>query len=532
MRKNYLYFDPKKFCPDDIATRAVNNYAAKHHCSYAALLLQLDLTDAEFKLAIEEQIKNIPNIKNTVQTIAIGDLVFDLRVRKDGTAILCKTTATPTPDIVGCMNPDATNYNADATSPGSCTFDTTEVVFDTASAIAAATVLGSNIFASDISQFASWAPDSIELNLGRYYFTPSPGMSDAQFTLVNNFLTATGADIWCFVPIVQFQYFPTFYDKLIAKFGAKLKGFQLDQESSNTNDTAAWIVSFSPSELIVYNGIIAGGGTQNEAINAIYVARCLQVIAAYPSIKCSWDVPNTWNTAAIKVARMDAIRPRNETDYMRQYHQISPDSVQWILDDHVGNLAKINYYINTLLPGYIDRIFVTAATKFPNIAKLEIDQWHDSDTGTTELSYALRNICESEYARVILSNTNRFSATYWMQHQELMQNDIEFTTLKRISPAFRFAFTFPISAPYSGLSAQGFSDGANSFGALMTNQSGTDITIPANVISIPGKTITGLISHDRGWATSLGDNVRNEIGTDSVFTIKKYGNAMFTFLTV
>jgi len=90
MKQPNLYFNVKTFCPENIAEKAVNFFAACHKCTYTKLLHQLGLNNETFKDAIEEQIKNVARIKDTTQRLEISGVHFRLKIRKDGVAKLIK----------------------------------------------------------------------------------------------------------------------------------------------------------------------------------------------------------------------------------------------------------------------------------------------------------------------------------------------------------------------------------------------------------------------------------------------------------
>src|SRR6185295_6245323 len=341
------------------------------------------------------------------------------------------TVITP---VVGCMNPSALDYNPNANVPGACTFAIPNTVtFNIASKKAVETQIGANLFERDVTKFAAWTAKTIELGLQMLYYTPITGMSNSHAATLVTMLIATGCDLGIFYPIRDNNTavnFPTFYDWIKLKFGAYLTFVQLDDESQLKNKHL---------------------DTLNPPYSALYISRAQQVMNYDPAMQFSWDTAPIYRTTTASVNRNQALKDLNDTDWGRQYEQISPDRCIFSPTDSAHNLMLVNYYYDTQLPGDLVAFFAL----FTHITKQTINQFHNNDTGTTELSHPLRNYSIGRMAIFTLANTDKFANVLYMQLSELVRGvHPEFDSMKRIAKCFYFTYTMPVTIPYAGCLAQ------------------------------------------------------------------------------
>lgn len=412
----------------------------------------------------------------------------------------------PTP-VPGCMNPAASNFSSSANiDDGSCVFGSSSVVFDTASQKTIETEIGANIFASNISSLSSWTPLATTLALQTYYYTlGSPTITNSTANTLNTFLSTVGATLAMYYPIQSSSVaadFPTLLDRMTSLFTIAL--IQLDQESQ--------------------------GGT--SLTNAEYISRSKQVMGHVPAIKASWDTAPIWksNPSGVSYQRNLALKPLTDTDWGRQYEQISPDAIVFDPVDQDYNLTLLNNYFNVTLPGYMTSYF----GMLTNITKEVILQWHNNDTGQTQLGDALDNWAIGEMARFTLQNTEKFAYLFWMTMGNLISGGTptaqrEYDSIKRIVPAFKFSHTMPVTMPFDGCAAQAFWNGTSGYGLLITNQKSFEHTVVAGDISIPLKVVSSDFTKDSGYADSWTSAVQNEVVVSPSILIRKNSINMVTF---
>lgn len=414
----------------------------------------------------------------------------------------------PTP-VLGCTNPVATNYDPLANEDdGSCVFASNSVVFDTASQKLVETKIGSNIFETDVSQFALWIPNSQEIAFQIYYYTPIRGsgvMDEGTATLVNNFLSAVGVSMGIIYWIREDSIvaaFPTYLDWLVARFNPEF--IQLDQEALSVPGLT----------------------------NAIYIARSRQVQAHIPLIPLSWDTGLIYRNNADTISRNTALSTEAAPpDIGRQYHQVSPDRITVDPVDQDYNLILLNNYFNNMLPADRALFFAT----LPNLTQQSIAQWQNNDAYTTQLSVPLNNWAIGRMAEYILSNTEFFAYLIFMQHSSLVAKTPPkppFTSVKRIVPAFKFQWTMPVSIPITGCTGVAFWDGANGFALLINNQTSVETIILAADIVIPTKIVAGNFIRDSGFADTWTSTQQNEIVSEPNITVRKYSVNMITFTAI
>ncbi len=413
--------------------------------------------------------------------------------------------------VYGCTNPAASNYNPSANvDDGSCEFGSSDVVFDTAGKKLIETKIGANIFESEVNQMASWVTRANQVAFQTYYYTPvNANMNNGNATLVNNFLSAVSADVGVYYPIqndaVQLA-FPTFLDWLIATFNPTF--IQLDQETITIKDRP-----------------------EPSWTNAIYIARCQQVFG-YTGVPCSWDCGLMYKTNGATIARNNAIAPLSSPPSRgRQYEQLQ-DLNTYSATDQIYNLNLLNNYFGNLLPTYLAQFYST----LPNLTKEIILQWQNADfDDPIKLPDALDNFAIGKMVEFTLANTESFEYLFWMQASNLFHGTLkrEFTSLVRVVPCFKFTYTMSVAIPLDGCTAQGFSDGANSFCILINNQSGNSHTILSTDISIPTKTVSGNFTRNTGYATSWnGAMINDDAISEADITVRPYSVSVVTFTTI
>lgn len=401
--------------------------------------------------------------------------------------------------VGGCTKSDATNYNASATfDDGSCTFAPPIVItLDVASKKAVQTKIGACLFQKyDKKLLPSFTAKGIELNFGIYYLTFG-SISSADATVFNTFLSAVGAQSMVYLSLKASN---TFNDWMVSTFSAVAAAADQESELSSKGIT-----------------------------NAQYTAWLQSTVTRYSPLPIVEDSAPIYSTSPTKVNRNLALAPLTYTTLGRQYEQLAPDRMVFSATDQDYNLSLINNYFKTTLPNDLTKFFAT----LPNVTQIVVEQWHNVDTGKQKPSDAISNFAIAEMARFTLANTEKFKYLFWMRFAEIVHGThIEFDALKLVSPAFRFAFTCPVTTPYSGVNAQAFTDGANSFGILFTNQSMTTYSIAKTAVMITGKTVSGSFTRSSVYATDFYSTPQTETTSEASITIKPCSSTWVTFTTI
>lgn len=419
------------------------------------------------------------------------------------TTLPVTSACTPLAAIGGCTIVWATNYNADAEATfddGSCVFESEgAVVFDTASKKAVQTKIGACIFQKyDLDKLPGFTAKSIELNFQTYYVT-FDHINNANAGVFTKFLNDVNADAAVYLPIKPFP-FPSFHDWMVNTFDPVF--IQLDQESE----------------------------LQERALsNADYITNARLIMARYPLKKASWDTAPIYRIIHWATDRNKSLIPLTDTDWGRGYRQLAIDRIVFDPLDQNLNLALVNTYYSYIMPTDDDAYF----NLLPNIhGKPEI-QWHTTDTGRQRPSDIITNYSIGEMARATLATTERTPYIFWMRLAEIVGGvHVEFESMKIISPLFRFAFTFPVSFSLSGVKGQGVTDGVNRFGMIITNQTSNEYLLPANMFTIPGKTISGNFTVKSVFGDSLTAPYRTESVSSLVLKINKNSTTYVEFDTV
>lgn len=401
-----------------------------------------------------------------------------------------------------CTNPAATNYGLE----GECVFATSTVNFQTGAAQAVQTKIGADLIETDIAKIPSLQSAAVALQLQvLYWFTlhSDPNLMDNALALkVNNLATAMGTDKIVFYPVSKITTPP--FTKLY------------------------WLIS-------VLDPVAVALDAESQVSDATpYKTKTAAAIGFIngidSSIKKILDDALVYRTNATSLNWNTQLAPVTGTPIGRQYIQLS-DQISFTTD-MASNLVKYNSYRNTT--------FFTDLTNFlsrlPNQTKKAITQWHTEDTGASFVSdKPLGNYIIGDTIRLILSNTNHFEYLIWMTLGNLIKNGVpepEYNSIKRFVPAFKFANVMPVTIPFAGCDALGFSNGANSFGLLIVNQRSVEHTILASDIGITGKTVSGNFTRDSGFAATWDAAQQNEVVSEAAITVKKNSANWITFTTV
>jgi hypothetical protein len=251
-------------------------------------------------------------------------------------------------------------------------------------------------------------------------------------------------------------------------------------------------------------------------------------MAYAPNREYSWDCGLVYKTAPTTTTRNSAIAAEPVPPVMgRQYHQISPDRIQFTTDP-LDNVAKLDSYFNVLLPQQLEDF----GTLLPNLTKMNIAQWSNADWTTQQLNAAVENYAIGKMAEFSLQNTDKYAYLFFMELRNIVKQGGTkpiFESMKRIIPCYKYAYVVPAVIDIPGCTATGFADGNNNFALLIINKTSTAHTILPQSITIPGKTIVGSFERNTGWAGTWAGLLRNEIVTESDILIRKNSVSLVTF---
>lgn len=294
----------------------------------------------------------------------------------------------------------------------------------------------------------------------------------------------------------------------------------------------------------ILNPAFYGGGAETINVthgtpitNAEYVSLIQQGIAHTPGIPWIWDAgliqkeETARNLPNDSLARNLAIAAIPGAKRIRQYLQLSPEPGSCVFGtDQADNFRQIRNFYDVTFPDRQNKL----VTRFPGCT-IDETQWHDEDTGTKHLSIPLANYSKGEMVRSILSNTEIYSTLIWMAENNLITRtntaEPEYTSIKRLVPAFKYKYVMPVTITLTGCRAVGFSDGVDSYAVLITNESSTEQTVSQSDIKIFGKTVPNSFKRDSGYADSWTAIQQNEIVNEPSIKIRKNSTNFITFST-